>query len=191
MQNSLFRWSNRSCSQPQLNNFRSNIPTCVTCHGGGRRPSPTTTRLRTSNSRSWVSVHELLITMLAKAQNIIRSFNAGECVYLLPALLAMRDLTAAPGRRKPNGNSIPDWTEESYSLGLNPDVVRQWKCRTAAEYDIRHLLGEEPSTPKASDAARNAEAVKHLRRLVQAVLNGGDARETEKLAQALAERHGF
>jgi len=136
-------------------------------------------------------LHKQLAKMMSQTHRISRWFDAGERLNLLPALMAMRDLTAKPGRREPNSSHVPDWTEECYLLGINANVVRQWKRRTAAETDIRHLLGEEPNTPKrAGGGNANADAVKHLQRLVRAIVNGSEE-EAERLALAIAERYGF
>ena len=136
-------------------------------------------------------LHKQLKKMLAQTHRISRWFDAGERLNLLPALMAMRDLTAKPERREPNSSTVPDWTEECYLLGISANVVRQWKHRTAAETDIRHLLGEETSIPKSGGGTNtNSDAVKHLQRLVQAVVNGSE-KEAERLALAIAERYGF
>ena len=136
-------------------------------------------------------LHKQLTKMLAQTHRISQWFDAGERLNLLPALMAMRDLTAKPGRREPNASPMPDWTEECYLLGISANVVRQWKHRTAAETDIRHLLGEEPNTPKRTGGGNaNADAVKHLQRLVRAIVNGSEE-EAERLALAIAERYGF
>jgi hypothetical protein len=118
-------------------------------------------------------------------------FNAAERTNLLPALQAMHDLVAQPGRREFNPDQ-PNWEDECRLLGVTPEMVRQWKCRTAAETDIRHLLGEgdKPPGKKDSRTARNAQAVKHLYTLVTAVSDGDD-KQVEKLAAAFAEYYGF
>lgn len=69
-------------------------------------------------------------------------------------------------------------------------MVRQWKCRTATETDIRRLVGEEPSQPRRSAQDRNREAVRTLQRLAQAVLEGKDD-DAEHIAQYAAETYGF
>jgi len=136
-------------------------------------------------------LHKQLVKMIAQTQRISRWFDAGERLNLLPALMAMRDLTAKPGRREPGISPVPDWTEECSLLGISANVVRQWKHRTAAETDIRNLLGEEPTTPKrAGGGTGNADAVKHLQRLVRAILNSSED-DAERLALAIAERYGF
>jgi hypothetical protein len=128
--------------------------------------------------------------MLNQAHRISRWFNAAERLDLLPALMAMRDLTAQPGRRDPESKSLPDWNEECYSLGINANVVRQWKHRTATDTDLSNMLGEEPRRPGKRSSSVEADALKHLQRLVQVVIDGKEE-EAERLALALADRYGF
>ena len=102
----------------------------------------------------------------------------------LPALQAMHDKVAQPGRRGEPNSERPNWEDECRSLGLTPEIVRQWKRRTQADTDIRHLLGEEPKKPgKGATEDRNALAAKHLEQICRAVLNGDDIL-AEKLASA-------
>jgi hypothetical protein len=127
--------------------------------------------------------------MLAQAQPLVLWFNSDERAKLLPALQAMHELTAQPGRREP----IPDQPncEEGYiMLGLTPELVRQWKRGTGAEQDLRILLGEKPTKKVQSQADRNAHAVKHLEELVRAVHDGDDDK-AERLTAAFADYYGF
>jgi hypothetical protein len=135
-------------------------------------------------------LHKHLISMLNQAHRISRWFNAAERLDLLPALMAMRDLTAQPGRRDPESNPIPDWNEECHLLDINANVVRQWKHRTATDSDLRSVLGEEPSRPGKRSGSGDADAIRHLQRLVKFVVEGKEE-EAERLALALAERYGF
>jgi hypothetical protein len=135
-------------------------------------------------------LHKHLISMLNQAHRISRWFNAAERLDLLPALMAMRDLTAQPGRRDPESNPVPDWNEECLALGINANVVRQWKHRTATDTDLRTMLGEESGKPGKRSSSAEADAIKHLQRLVQAVIDGKEE-EAERLALALAEHYGF
>jgi hypothetical protein len=82
-------------------------------------------------------LHSELKKMLAQARRMTLWFNAAERRNLLPALFAMKELVAQPGRREPDP-SKPNWEDECRLLGITPEVVRQWKSRTAAETDIRH-----------------------------------------------------
>ena len=127
--------------------------------------------------------------MLGQARRINVWFSVIERVNLLPALQAMHDKVARPGRRNPDPNK-PNWEDICRILGITPDVVRMWRMRTQANTDIRHLLGEQPPKPKVSQEQMNKEALKHLQQLVTAVLTGDDE-QAEAIAAALAERYGF
>jgi hypothetical protein len=133
-------------------------------------------------------LHRAVQKMLAQAQRMTIWFNAAERLNLLPALFAMKELVAQPGRREPDPNK-PNWEDECRLLEITPEMVRQWKCRTAAETDIRHLLGEEPKKGQPT-APSDAQAKKYLEALTKAVLDGEDER-AEKLANAFAEIYGF
>ena len=138
---------------------------------------------------SYRELHRTLKEMLGQAQRLSVWFNAVERVNLLPALKAMHDKVAQPGRRQPNPDQ-PTWEQECRSLGITPEQVRQWKRRTQADTDIRHLLGEQPNIPGKHIEDRNALAAKHLAQLCKFVLDGNDV-PAEQLAAALAERYGF
>jgi hypothetical protein len=56
--------------------------------------------------------------------------NSEERANLLPALVAMQELTTAPTRRE-HDPDVPDWDEECFLLGLNPYTVRKWKQKAA------------------------------------------------------------
>ena len=143
-----------------------------------------------------MSYEQLLATlkdMLAQAKRVNVWFSAIERVNLLPALQAMHDKVARPGQRIDRGErdpAQPNWSDVCRSLGISPDLVRVWRQRTQAHTDIRHLLGEQPPTPRISPGQRNREAVRHLQVLVTTVLNG-DEQQAEAVALALAERYGF
>jgi hypothetical protein len=139
----------------------------------------------------YLELHNELRRMLQQAQRLSIWFNAEERLNLLPALQAMHDMVAQPGRRTDRRESTdPTWEDECRSLGITPELVRQWKRRTQADTDIRHLLGEEPSRPGERGAASNAQAVQHLQAICTAVLRGDDLK-AERLAAAFAERYGF
>jgi hypothetical protein len=142
---------------------------------------------------SYEELFQELKRMLARAGRQMVWFNRAERVNLLPALQAMRDKVARPGRRSdlagPNP-SQPTWEDVCRMLAISPDLVKKWKRRTQAETDIRYLLGEEPTKPKKSQEEQNRDAVKHLRLLVTEVLNGSEE-TADRLALALAERYGF
>jgi hypothetical protein len=102
----------------------------------------------------------------------------------------MHEKVAQPGRRTPDPNQ-PNWEDECRSLGITPELVRQWKRRTQAETDIRHLLGKEDQRPgKKTSSEVNAQALKDLERICRTVL-GGDEIVAEQMALALAERYKF
>jgi len=137
----------------------------------------------------YAKLHAELKRMLSQAERITTMFNAGSRLRLLPALYAMRELVAAPGQRSDIEPDRPSWERECRLLGITAEQVRQWKHRTAAETDIRHLVGEERAR-NAAPSTSNARALEHLARLATAVLNG-DEIEAEKLAAAYAEIYGF
>jgi hypothetical protein len=139
----------------------------------------------------YARLHKELLKMISQSRRLMTWFDAGERLNMLPALLAMKDLVAQPGRREPDP-SKPNWEDECRILGITPEVVRQWKKRTAAETDIRTIVGEKPKAQSAKDdaAARAAQAMKRLQALVEAVVEGDEAR-AEKLAYAYAQIYGF
>src|SRR2546425_607942 len=61
---------------------------------------------------------------------------------LLPAFMAMKELTAQPGKRKEDPRH-PTFEQVCERLGVAPATIRSWKRRTAAEFDLRQMLGEE------------------------------------------------
>jgi hypothetical protein len=137
----------------------------------------------------YARLHAELKRMLAQAERITKMFNAGSRHRLLPALYAMRELTAAPGQRSDIEPDKPTWESECRLLGITAEQVRQWKHRTAAETDIRQLVGEERAL-RAKTEPSNARALEHLARLTAAVLDGNEV-EAEKLAMAYQEVYGF
>ena len=140
---------------------------------------------------TYSELHRELKKMLGQAKRMTVWFNAVERVNLLPALLAMKEKVAQPGRREPDPNK-PNWEDECRSLGITPDIVKKWKQRTQTESDIRHLIGEEPNrpAPRSSDSVNGALAVKHLQDLCKAVLED-DTTKAESMALTLIERYGF
>ena len=138
---------------------------------------------------SYAELHRELKRMLGQAKRMTIWFNAVERVNLLPALMAMKEKVAQPGRREPDPTK-PNWEDECRSLGITPEMVRQWKTRTQVETDIRHLLGEEPSKSGRHTPDPNARAMKHLADICKAVLTGDEMR-AEQLAASFAERYGF
>ena len=139
---------------------------------------------------SYHELHQKLKEMIGQAQRLSVLFNAVERVNLLPALQAMHDKVAQPGKRGEPDPKKPTWEEECRSLGITPELVRQWKHRTQTETDIRHLLGDKPNKPGEPAKDNNAMAAKHLQQLCQLVLNGDEIR-AEQFALAVAERYGF
>jgi hypothetical protein len=115
-------------------------------------------------------------------------FNRDKRDQLLPALLAMKEKVAQPGRRFPT-EGLPNWEEECKLLGIHPAAVRKWKERTQSEADLRMMLGEQPRPPKERHAPPSRE-LHRLQQLVQAVLDG-DEDAAEHLAQQFAEEYEF
>ena len=109
---------------------------------GEHEASPATVQKRSADL-GYTRLHAELKRMLSQAERITEMFNAGSRLRLLPALYAMRDLTAAPGQRSDLEPDRPSWESECRALGITAEQVRQWKHRTVAETDIRHLVGEE------------------------------------------------
>ena len=134
-------------------------------------------------------LYQTLKGMFRQAQRLMVWFGSEERLNLLPALQAMHDKVAQPGRRVADPNN-PNWEDVCRMLGITPDIVRMWRMRTAANTDIRHLVGEQPPKPKLSQEQQNREAVRHLARLCRVVLNG-DEDEAEHMALRLAEQYGF
>jgi hypothetical protein len=134
----------------------------------------------------YAALHRELIRMLKQAQRQVAWFNLDERAKLLPALQAMHNLVAQPGRRIADPDK-PNWDDECRLLGISPDLVRKWKQRTAADTDIRVLLGEKPKPGQKPSAS---EATRHLKALVEAVLGGQDDR-AEDLAMVYEEIYQF
>ena len=64
-------------------------------------------------------------------------------------------------------------------------AVRQWRRRIQAEFDIRHLLGEEPNKGGGKRVEdKNALAAEHLQKLCKLVLSDreGDDERAQQLA---------
>jgi hypothetical protein len=135
-------------------------------------------------------LHAELVRLLDAARETSISFAAMTQLEILPAIEALRELTAQPGRRIPDPNK-PSFSDALYSLGLTPEVVRTWRRRTAADEAIQDILalgGKKPNG-KAAQRAKQATAVKHLARLVETVLSGDESR-AERLAMALNDLYG-
>jgi len=130
-------------------------------------------------------LHRELKKIIAQSQRVIVWFNEGERASLLPALQAMKDLVAQPGRRDPDPNK-PNWADECMKLGITPEQIRQWKTRTGAESDISYLLGKQPKAASVSASGADKIALKYLVRLTKAVINGDEV-EAERVASAVAE----
>jgi hypothetical protein len=136
-------------------------------------------------SMGYDGLHKELIRLLDAARETSISFAAMTQLEILPAIEALRELTAQPGRRVPDP-SRPSFSDALYSLGLTPEVVRTWRRRTAADEAIQDILlpgGKKPNG-KAAQRAKQTTAVKHLARLVETVLSGDESR-AERLAMAL------
>jgi hypothetical protein len=127
--------------------------------------------------------------MIKQAQRMVVWFGSHERIGLLPALQAMKDKVAQPGRRIVDPKE-PNWEDVCRMLGITPDLVRTWRMRTAANTDIRHLVGEERPKPQLSPEQESKEAKRHLKRLCLEVVNG-DMIAAYNLASRLVEEYGF
>ena len=157
--------------------------------GSMPRPKQPVLTYRKFSQMSYEELLEKLKEMLAQAQRLTAWFNAGERLKLLPALQAMHDKVAQPGRRVPDPDK-PNWADVCRILGLTPDLIKKWKQRTQTETDIHHLLGED-FRKSAKGKPDDPQALKkQLGLLCTAVLNGEEER-AEQLAMALSERYGF
>lgn len=133
------------------------------------------------------ALHKELKRLVDHSKRDMVWLNKERAVQLLPALMAMQSMVAQPGRRNPTLGK-PDWNEECRLLGITAAQVRQWKHRTAAEMDIRHLLGEDDQEPRTRQVPPSLELQK-LQMLVRAVLENPDL--GERLALQIAEEYGF
>lgn len=124
--------------------------------------------------------------MLKQGQRLLTWFGKDERIILLPALTALKNLCARPGRRIPIPGQ-PDWQETLLRLGLNHEQVKKWRQRTASETDIRTLVGEDRSNHRTPPPSA-AHVLKQLQLLSIAVLNG-DEDKAEMMAAAFAERY--
>jgi hypothetical protein len=138
---------------------------------------------------SYEELYRVLREKFRQAQRISLWFGELERAGVLVALQAMHDKVAQPGRRIPDPNQ-PNWEDVCRSLGITPNLVRVWRCRTQANTDIRHLLGEQPPKSGEKQADGASEVRRHLADLCKAVLYGEDER-AERMAMSLAERYGF
>lgn len=127
--------------------------------------------------------------ILSQSRRLVIWFKKAEQLDLLPALTALKQLSARPGRRQVDPEK-PGWQEVCRSLDISPEMVRQWRLRTQSEHDIRRLLGEIENVPRkktfdevALDIPRFKKAVG---RLVQFVLDA-EFDEAERAAMDLAE----
>lgn len=141
-------------------------------------------------SMGYDGLHKELTRLLDAARETSISFAAMTQLEILPAIEALRELTAQPGRRVPDP-SRPSFSDALYSLGLTPEVVRTWRRRTESDREIEERLIGKPkkATGKAAQRANSAAALKHLATLVNAVLNGDEDR-AERLAMAINDFYG-
>jgi hypothetical protein len=103
-------------------------------------------------------------------------------------VIAHRNVVSKPTLRCNVGCVIRE--DVCRSLGITPNLVRVWRCRTQANTDIRHLLGEQPAKPGEKQADSASETRRDLADLCQAVLYGPEER-AEQMAMALVECYGF
>jgi hypothetical protein len=133
--------------------------------------------------------------MLAQADRQMKWFDVQARQRILVALMAMKELTHAEGRRTDIHADLdkPDYEEVLLLLGLNAARVRKWKQRSASERDIRYLVGEErPQRMRREAAVTDADfrnAVEMALRMSAAILDG-DYVKAEQLAERYEERYG-
>jgi hypothetical protein len=126
-----------------------------------------------------------------QAQRLSLWFNELEKLGVLVALQAMHDKVAQPGRRRDLAEpdpKKPTWEDVCSMLGITPNLVRVWRCRTQANTDIRHLLGEEPPRPGAKQPDSASEIRHRALRLAKAVIRGEET-EAAQLAWGIVERY--
>jgi hypothetical protein len=133
--------------------------------------------------------------MMEATRTLSITFGESERAQLLPALMALKAKVSQQGRRTDKiGRDLnkPDWEATCYALGLTPLLIRQWSHRNKqTEKDLCRELGEKPKVNrKAKDAAKDAQALRHLEILVKEIIAGRDEK-AEDLAYRLAEMYGF
>jgi hypothetical protein len=138
---------------------------------------------------SYEELYRVLKEKFRQAQRISLWFGELERAGVLVALQAMHDKVAQPGRRIPDPGR-PNWEDVCRSLGISPNLVRVWRCRTQANTDIRHLLGEQPARSGEQPAAGSGQLRRDLAELCKEVIYGEDV-EAERMAMELVERYGF
>lgn len=133
--------------------------------------------------------------MLAQSERQMKWFNVQLHKRILVPLMAMDELTNAQGRRtdiNPNP-AKPSYSEVLLLLGLNAARVRKWKQRTAAEKDIRYLVGEKRPVRMRREAAVTdsdfRDAIELALRMSHAILDG-DYIQAETLAERCEEKYG-
>jgi DNA-binding transcriptional MerR regulator len=128
--------------------------------------------------------------MLAKVRTITLALSESERAELQPALEALHDLTAAPGRRIPDANA-PTFQEACDALGLSAATVRAWRRRTLSEAEICQRMGEQPrKSPKTKQRERDVMALQQLKALVTAIVHGQEDR-AERLAFTLQDIYNW
>jgi hypothetical protein len=125
-------------------------------------------------------------SQLREAERMGRMVNKAKQVQVLPAITALKNLTAQPGRRITK-EGFPTFEESLLLLELNPATVRGWKFRTAAEMDIASLLGEEKKAP----VKRSPSSTTEHRRLITIarLLRNGNIDKALELAERILEEN--
>ena len=131
------------------------------------------------------ALHKEVAAMIGQAKRLVTWFGKAERWGLLPALTALQSLTAQPGRRIPVPG-VPAWQEECELLGITPEVVRQWRCRTQAEKDIRQMMGELPPRPHRSSPNQLEHYKQRLKLVVNKILTDDELDTDDELYRMAA-----
>ena len=126
--------------------------------------------------------------ILGQSRRLVIWCKKAEQLDLLPALVALKELSTCPGRREVDPEK-PGWQEVCRSLGISAEMVRQWRLRTQSEHDIRTLLGETENVPRKKTLEVPLDVPKFKKavgRLVQFVLDA-EFDEADRAAMDLAE----
>ena len=120
--------------------------------------------------------HRYLVTQLDihKRAGLERALHLRQNV--LPALAAMKEMTAKPGARKDIKSGEVGWQDECYLLEISAELVRKWKQKTASEAEILALLEEPKKKKKEAKPKSNAAMVRMLAvKLAKAVCSENNA----------------
>jgi hypothetical protein len=137
------------------------------------------------------ALHKEVAGMISLAQRLVTWRGRAEHFGLLPALTALQQLTAQPGRRIPIPG-VPSWREECELLGITAEVVRQWRSRTQSEKDMRMMLGEQVFKRPKHNPLDAKLTEQQLYKLVTSILNDEEIdpeSQYYRIALAIAEDH--